>query len=396
MNPLSKLFDAPTYARARLLLGVSGVGVFVVLSLIAAFLQLPLQFFEAKGGAFFTDASLIAVWISISSLIALPFEALGGYFLPKKFERKHPEGLAEWFLGWLRGVLIVIITMSFSGAALIVAGRYGGRFGALVMLAIIMVLLIWMQTWFAQLIGGMRKVRPPFDLIEDDLRTIGVVPPNITVLDASDEGFTGGISGVPTAETLVLPALWFERMTPEAIAVLVARRTAIVDRGLRILGQIGAMGWTGAAFALASMMEGAGVFSVEEILTTSLWFTVFSFIGLLVLPTPSRAATLAADACTAADIPGRTAEILSSTLVTLDQLQDDEPTRPPNIETIFHPIPNVSRRKAAIESPKPEIAPWHIARTSIYLSIAGMNPLSRLVHCNVGRPELWVFLPSDG
>jgi hypothetical protein len=396
MNPLSKLFDAPTYARARLLLGVSGVGFFVVLSLIAAYLQLPLQYFEAKSSAFFTNASLIAVWISVASLIALPFEALGGYFLPRKFSRKHPEGLAEWFLGWLRGVLIVIITMSFSGAALIVAGRYGGRFGALVMLALIMVLLLWMQTWIAQLIGGMRKVSPPFDQVEDDLRTMGVIPPKIAVLDASDEGFTGGISGPLTSETLVLPALWFERLGPESVAVLVARRTAIVDRGLRVLGLIGAMGWTGATFALASLMPGAGVFSVDEILTTSLWFTIFSFVGLLVLPTPSRAATIAADACTAADIPGSTAEVLSTVIGTLDQLQDDEPSRPPNIETIFHPIPSITRRRAAIEAPKPEIAPWHIARTSIYLSIAGMNPLSRLVHCNVGRPELWVFLPSDG
>ena len=396
MNPLNKLFEAPTYARARLLLGVSGVGVFVVLSLIAAFAQLPLRVFGDKGGAFFTDASLIALWVSSLSLIALPFEALGGYYLPRKFQRKHPEGLAEWFLGWLRGVLIVTLTMSFSGAALVVAGRYGGRFGSMVMLAIVMVLLIWMQTWFAQLIGGMRKVRPPFDSVEDDLRSMGVIPPNILVLDASDEGFTGGISGPPTAETLVLPALWFERMTPETIAVLVARRTAIVDRGLRVLGQIGAMGWTGAAFTAASMMPNAGVFSVEEILTTSLWFTVLSFLGLLILPTPSRAACIAADACTAADIPGRTAEVLSAAVVALDQLQDDEPSRPPNIETIFHPIPSVSRRQAAIESPIPEVAPWHVARTSIYLSIAGMNPLSRLVHCNVGRPELWVFLPSDG
>lgn len=396
MKPLSKLFDAPTYARARLRLGIFGVGFFVVLSLIAVGLKLPLNFFESKGGAFFTDASLIALWVAGVALIALPFEALGGFYLPKKFERKHPEGLAEWFLGWLRGVLIMILTMSFSGAALIVAGRYGGRFGALVALALVMVLLIWLQTWLAKLVGGMRTVRPPFDPIEDDLRAMGVVPNNVLVLDGADEGFTGGISGLPTAETLVLPSLWFERLSPEAVAVLVARRAAIVDRGLRFLGHVGAMGWTGTAFALATLMPQAGVYSVEEIISTSLWFTLFSFIGLLILPTPSRAATIAADAYTAADIPGATAEVLQATIATLDKLQDDEPSRPQKVETIFHPIPSVTRRQEAIESPEPEVAPWNIARTSIYLSIAGMNPLSRLVHCNVGRPELWIFLPTDG
>ena len=67
-----------------------------------------------------------------------------------------------------------------------------------------------------------------------------------------------------------------------------------------------------------------------------------------------------------------------------------------SVESIFHPIPSLeSRRRALGDSPR-GLAPWHVARTAIYLSIAGMNPLHRLVHCNVGRPELWVFLPADG
>ncbi|QDV09051.1 hypothetical protein Poly30_46080 [Planctomycetes bacterium Poly30] len=396
MNPLHVFLEAPTYARARLRLGITGVGTFVVLSLVAAVLKVPLQVFEHKGGALFTDASLLAVWISAVALLALPFELLGGYILPKKFGRQHPDGLGEWFLGWLRGVLIMILTMSFSGAAMVVAGRYGGHPGAFVMLALILVALIWLQTWLAKLIGGMKRVRPPFDLIEDDLRTMGVVAPPIVVLDASDEGFTGGISGPPTADTLVIPALWFERLDATSIAVLVARRTAIIDRGLRALGQVGAIGWTLIVFALATQMPSAGVYSVEEILMTSLWFTVYSFLGLVILPTPSRAATVAADAIAAAEIPGATAEVLSSAVEALDRLQDDEPSREPRVETIFHPIPSVERRQQALLHPAPEVAPWHIARTAIYLSVAGMNPLSRLVHCNVGRPELWVFLPADG
>lgn len=396
MNPLNPFFNAPTYARARLRLGITGVGAFVVLSLIAIAVDGPGTLFKDKGGAFFTNASLLAVWIAGASLLALPFEIMGGYLLPKKFGRKHPEGAGEWFLGWLRGVLIVILTMSFSGAALVVAGRYGGHVGALGMLTLILVMLVSLQTWLAKLIGGLKTVRPPFGPVEDDLRAMGIVTPQVLCLDAVDEGFTGGISGPPTGETLVLPAFWFERMEPESIAVLIARRAAIVDRGLRVLGQVGAVGWTLLTFALATQMPRAGVFSVEEILGTSLWFTVFSFIGLLVLPTPSRAATLAADAFTAEEIPGRTTEVLMKTVELLDRLQDDEPTRAPRVETIFHPIPSVTLRQQALRSPKSEVAPWHIARTAIYLSIAGMSPLSRLVHCNVGRPELWVFLPSDG
>ncbi|MEM8712631.1 MAG: hypothetical protein AAGG01_16900 [Planctomycetota bacterium] len=395
MNPLGFFFDVPTYANARLRLGISGVGTFVVLSLVALGIGLPAQLFAHKGGAFFTNASLIAVWVAGAALLALPFEMLGGYFLPRKFGRKHPDGLGEWFLIWLRGVLIVALTMSFSGAIIIVTGRYGGSIGAMIALLVILVLLISLQTWFAKLIGGLKTVRPTLGLVEDDLRTMGVVTQPIVCVDAQDEGFTGGISGPPTAETLVIPSLWFERMEPESIAVLLARRTAIVDRSLRTLGLIGAMGWTLLTFALATLMPAAGVYSVEQVIGTSLWFTVFSFLGLLILPTPSRAAAIAADAF-AAETPGNTTRVMAKTIEILDGLQDDEPSRPDQVETIFHPIPSVSRRLSALESPKTDVAPWHIARTAIYLSIAGMNPLSRLVHCNVGRPELWVFLPADG
>jgi hypothetical protein len=31
----------------------------------------------------------------------------------------------------------------------------------------------------------------------------------------------------------------------------------------------------------------------------------------------------------------------------------------------------------------------------LYLSWAGIGGLSRAVHCNVGRPPLWVLLPGD-
>lgn len=396
MNPLSHLFDAPTYARARLSLGMAGVGTFVTLSLVAIIAGLPATLFEGKGGGLFTDASLIAVWMSGAALLALPFEILGGYFLPKKFGRKHPDGLGEWVLAWVRGVLIMVLTMSFSGAAIIVAGRYGGSIGAMVMLILVMLVLVSLQTWLAKLVGGLRRVRARTDIIEDDMRTMAVVAPKIIVLDADDEGFTGGIAGLPTADTLILPNLWFDRMDPEAVAVLVARRTAIIDRGLRALGLVGAMGWTVLAFALASLMPAAGVYSVDEVLGTSLWFTIFSVIGFVALPTPSRAATIAADGCTAADIPGRTAEVLGDAVATLDQLQDDEPERASTIERIVHPIPNVKVRQEAMTKPEPEVAPWHIAPTATYLSIAGMSPLSRLVPGNVGRPELWVFLPTDG
>jgi hypothetical protein len=119
-------------------------------------------------------------------------------------------------------------------------------------------------------------------------------------------------------------------------------------------------------------------------------------VGLLILPTPSRAATRRADARLVSELEENDRRLFAATLGTLDRLQDDEPERPASVESIFHPIPSLESRRRALDEPSPGLAPWHVARTAIYLSIAGMNPLHRLVHCNVGRPELWVFLPADG
>ena len=394
MKSFRSPLTAPTYAEARLRLGILGVGTFVVLSLLALAIGLPGRIFGIAGGGLFTNASLLAVWLAGVSAVALPFEILGGYVLPNKFGRRETE-FGDWLVAWLRGVLVIVLTMSLSGALLILAGKYAGRVGALGMLGVLSVVLAGVQVWMARLVGSLRSVRPELDRIENELRQLGVVVPPLTVLESEDVGFTGGIAGFPTAERLVLPKHWIERLEPSAVALLIARRTLIVDRGLRALGLGGAIAWSLFAFAGASILPGAGVASVTGLVGTSLWFTVLSFLGLLILPTPSRAGALAADALTAIHHPGN-GEQLAETLKTLDTLQDDEPDRPPAVERIFHPIPSVTSRREALVAPNSEMAPWHIARTALYISIAGMSPLSRLVHCNVGRPDLWVFLPSDG
>jgi hypothetical protein len=86
-------------------------------------------------------------------------------------------------------------------------------------------------------------------------------------------------------------------------------------------------------------------------------------------------------------------ETLHQTLSTLDRLQDDEPQRTALIETNFHPVPSVENRRSESSSGFP-IA-WHAARMTLYVSWACMGLLVRAVHCNVGRPELWVMLPTD-
>ncbi len=118
---------------------------------------------------------------------------------------------------------------------------------------------------------------------------------------------------------------------------------------------------------------------------------MWTFIGILVLPTLSRQASYAIDRNVIRR--GVPKELLMAMLKSLDRLQDDEPTRPTIIETIFHPVPSIENRSISSVGGSP-IA-WHSARTMLFLSWACMGLLARAVHCNVGRPELWVMLPTD-
>ena len=81
-------------------------------------------------------------------------------------------------------------------------------------------------------------------------------------------------------------------------------------------------------------------------------------------------------------------------IVKVHALVDGEHARKPWVEKIFHPTPSTLNR--AQKARRYRWAPWHIARTMLYLSWFSGGLLSRSVHCNVGRPDLWVMTPTDG
>ena len=395
MEAPTRSLEPRSYARGRLQLGIVGVGSMVLMAAAAALLGVPAVLFPEAGGTFGTDLAALLGWTTALFLVTLPVESLGGYFVPKAFRRAHPS-LGSWILGWLRGAALLSLLMAACGAATLAAGRAAGPGAALGVFGSLLVGLLVIQVAVAKLVGGMGPSGAPLGPLEAELADLGVRPPAIQVLEARDEGFTGGIAGLPGAERCVLPVAWVGGLEPRALALLVARRARVVSGGLRAAGAVGALAWTLGSFALASQLPEAGLRSVAGLVTTSLWFTVLSFIGLLVLPTPSRAGTRAADARLVRDLSEEDRALFAQTLGVLDRLQDDEPERAPSVESVFHPIPSLTTRRAALGGHGGTLAPWHLARVTIYLSVAGMSPLHRLVHCNVGRPELWAFLPADG
>jgi hypothetical protein len=169
--------------------------------------------------------------------------------------------------------------------------------------------------------------------------------------------------------------------------------------GLRRRGVLVAVAWNTIGFMLATLAPRADLMTAAGFVTVIAWFTLWSFLGLLILPTLSRPAVLAADRWARSS---HDASVVAGTLTTLDGWQDDEAERAPITEMIFHPVPSRGSRLRALalhDQPTDTVAvaagAWQATRLMLYLSWAGVGGLARAVHCNVGRPSLWVMLPGD-
>jgi hypothetical protein len=58
-------------------------------------------------------------------------------------------------------------------------------------------------------------------------------------------------------------------------------------------------------------------------------------------------------------------------------------------------VPSVDNRRRLTRGTSSSLGAWHVARLTLFLSWSCLGLLSRAVHCNAGRPELWVLLPTD-
>lgn len=229
----------------------------------------------------------------------------------------------------------------------------------------------------------------------DDGKTASL-PDGSLVLDASQPHVTGGAFGLPFRGRWVVPSHWLADPERVGLTAQLRRRAFLLRSGARDRGVVLAVAWNALPLLLVLALWGAPT-AVADVVRLALVGTLASFVGVLWLPTPSRWAVHRADLAAVAE--GVDASALGAALERLERDQDEEFDRPVAVETIFHPIPSVERRKAVLDGtnrPGPaRLAAWHAARVALYASWAGVGLLGRAVHCNLGRPEAWVFLPSD-
>ena len=359
---------ATSYARARLRLGILCVGTFVVLAASLLATDAPRRLLPGTTAWSPTDAGWLLALAGLYVLLSAPFDLVGGRLLESRYGRRSSGRHGR---AWARGVAVHAAALVSVALVLLAAGRAGGDGLAVAAAAGLVFALIAGQERIALLIGGVRR---------DGARLV-----------SDERAFVGGVLGLPGRDRTVLVA-GCDDGTAE---IQLLRREAMRRGGNRLVGVVLAAAWSIGTSALTLLVLPGSADSVAGLATASLWATLLSFAGLLLLPTLSRQAVLAADR--AALEAGVSRAALERALRSLDARQEDEPSRGALVEAVFHPVPALDRRLAALGRPRVDRLPrpWNTARLALYLSWGSLGLLSRAVHCNCGRPALWAILPGD-
>ncbi len=380
--------SAPGYGRARLWLGMSGVGTMVVLASLGLVFGLPARLLPAGGGTLWGELRGLASFVLVYAAVHLPFDLFGGYFLPRWFGRRHPP-LDRFLVALGRGVTVHAAVMFATAVVLLLAARAGGVAGVVAAGAVLVFALLRARIALASAMAPL-ELTPSLPRSSDE-PAAALLP--IFMGESDDEGFTGAVVGVVSPRLHLLPMRWRETLDPETFAVAVRRRQMAVQTGAWWRGRMVAIGFTILGFIVAAVVVGDHrLATAEGIVSYGLVFTLWSFLGLLVLPTPSRRGVAEVDECLLG--AGCRRDAMARTIEQLDDLQDRERQRSSLVETIFHPVPSVQSR---LRGPRASGVKgcWDAARSAVFLSVAGLGLLGRAVHCNCGRPALWTFLPID-
>ncbi len=354
-----------TLARSRLWLGILNVGTWVL---------------AAGGGLFWLktagrptlDLRVLATIGLVVLALQSVFDFIGGMGLMPK----PRPGVGEFLRRWFRGALGHTLVLATVGLLSFASFRFSGGFCLAILLATLGLALARQRLLWA--IGG----------VETKLLAHG--GETMITATSTDPAFTGGWVGVGRRVKSLLPAHWLETLPAAEVLAEASRRRWQMDNGLPRRALVLILGWNLlGAFVGSLVFELAGRTTAEALLGHCCWMTLWTFGGLLLLPALSRAEVFAADRA-AADSGHDPRDWIAR----FPSLIGEDGNSDPRIQTIFYPIPSAALRLRQLEKEYCGFVPGNLARNNLYYSMATLTLLGRAVHCNVGRPELWVFPPT--
>ncbi len=353
-------------AKYRLLLGISNVGLWVIAAVLGLVWRAPL------------GASALALTELFKGLIAglviqALFDLAGGMVFMPATAASSGGGLRLW----LRGVFGHSALLCAIGVLSYWSFRWSNGFCLSVVLSSLGLFL-----WRQQILGLVSGTR---------VHPTKVAGAAAWSADSRDPSFTGGTVGLGRYAKILLPEPWQLNLTGAQLHTLVQRRLWEMKNNLPARSLLFVLLWNLTGCRAGSVfLELPGRLPESALVLQFCWMTLWGFLGLLLLPTLSRSAVFAADCaavasgCDAGDwiqqFPNITGEDGNARTV---------------LQRVFYPIPSAQERLRALGKAPALPVIGNVARTNLFLSLATLTLLGRCVHCNVGRPELWVFPPSD-
>lgn len=351
------------------------------------------------GDASTSFGSQMIAWggvVGLYALLQLPFDIWGGYVLPHRYGRATGSP-TEWGFRWTRGVVLHSGVMLLAGWSALFVGRIAGDWAVVGALALASGVLVAGQGRMAEFLLGAASTSASADRSLAEIVTAsGLESDRVHVVDAAERGFVGGWVGPRGLERLLIPSRWLEDLEVGELTLWLTRRRIALRSGLRAGGVIGALAFNSVGMVLVlGLLPGAHYQDVSGLVIATAAFTLWSFVGLLSLPTLSRWAVHRLDDATARQT-GHSQRLIDL-IRQFDRDQEDELTRSAWTEAVFHPVPSPqSRASVLMEHTRMPASPfWRIARMALFTSWAQASWLSRAVHCNIGRPGLWAVFPGD-
>ena len=167
-----------SYARARLFLGTSCVGMWVVIAATSLAFGLPERVFSSSSSLTAGFGQLVSL-VFAYAVISGAFDLFGGFLLPKEYGRVTPP-LGRFLGHWFRGAALHGVILVGVGFILLSAARLGGFWLTLSLYLALSLLLVYGQLTLARVIGGLRQIP---DLNSAD---------GVTVLSSPYPHFYGG------------------------------------------------------------------------------------------------------------------------------------------------------------------------------------------------------------
>ena len=193
-NPLTAPLPSSTsevrrnaYLQGRLYLGMLNVGSWVVFAtlLLASGVLESLGIWLAKPGL--PDFAALSMMVLGFCLMQLPFDWLGGHWLPRRYGLPSHFTLPSYCMAVFKHSLIFSTSINI----LHVAGQHLGLTGALGALLVLMMIGVQSQHLLARWLGCLKSRT----LEQDD---------GVLIYEGTDTAFSGGISGWPGLEKVIL------------------------------------------------------------------------------------------------------------------------------------------------------------------------------------------------